>query len=109
MLKQFKTNGKQIDKQDLLLILELTDNDMMHLSNEISKLCSYVKGNTVTKDDIESIVSRSIETNRYVIADAFASSDYDKVLDVVDKLYKQKRHLNWCLRLYLYHIFYNIC
>ena len=89
MSKQFKSYGKQIDKQNLYYILELTDNDMLHLSNEISKLCSFVKGDVVTAEDIDLMVSKSIETNRYVIADAFAASDYDKVFDVIDKLYKQ--------------------
>ena len=71
MLKQFKAKNKQIDKQDVYYILDLADDDMFTLSNEIVKLCSYVQGDTVTRADIDLLVTKSIETNRFEIGNAF--------------------------------------
>ena len=62
---------------------------MMSLNNEISKLCGSVSEPTVTRADIDRLVTRSIEANRFEIADAFYAKNYNKIFDVVDRLYKQ--------------------
>ena len=87
--RHFKKAGKTISSEDLNYMLSITDTDMRSLVNEISKLCSYVSGDTVTREHIDAVVVRSVEANRYEIATAFASSDYQKVFDIVDKMYKQ--------------------
>ncbi len=87
--RHFKKNNKTISTSDVNYIIAIADNDMRLLSNEINKLCSYVSGDTITRSDIEKLVTKSIEANRFEISDAFCHKDYDKVLDIVDKLYKQ--------------------
>ncbi len=87
--RHFKKAGKTISADDLNYMLSITDTDMRSLVNEISKLCSYVSEETVTREHIDAVVVRSIEANRYEIASAFAASDYQKVFDIVDKMYKQ--------------------
>lgn len=87
--RHFKTAGKAVAVQDIHYLIDIADSDMMSLSNEISKLCNYVTDQTVTKADIDRLVTKSIDTNRYEIADAFCASNYDKIFDILDKLYKQ--------------------
>ncbi len=87
--RHFKTADKQISAQNINYMLSVADTDMRILSTEISKLCSYVSGDTVTREDIDAIVTKSIEANRYEIGEAFCAANYDKVLDIVDKMYKQ--------------------
>lgn len=87
--RQFKKYGKTIENSDLQYLIEIADSDMLSLENEIKKVCNYAKDSVVTRTDIDSVVTKSIEANRYGIADAFVTGDYTKVFDIVDKLYKQ--------------------
>ena len=87
--RHFKQADKQISANDINYMLSIADNDMRSLVGEISKLCSYCKGDTVEKADIDAIVTKSIEANRFEIGDAFCAKNYNKVLDIIDKLYKQ--------------------
>lgn len=88
-LRHFKNEGKKISDEDIRYLLEISDTDMLSLKNEISKLCSGVKGDTVTRHDIDTIVTKSIEANRFEIIDAFCGENYDKVYSVIDRLYRQ--------------------
>jgi len=87
--RHFKQANKQISANDINYMLSIADNDMRSLVSEISKLCNYCKGDTVERADIDAVVTKSIEANRYDIANAFCAKDYNKVLDIIDKLYKQ--------------------
>lgn len=87
--RNFKKFGKTVETPDLQYLIEIADSDMLSLENEIQKVCNYAKESVVTRSDIDSVVTRSIEANRYGIADAFVTSDYTKLFDIVDKLYKQ--------------------
>lgn len=87
--RHFKTAGKLISAQDLNYMLTIADHDMRSLLGEISKLCDYVSGDTVTRQDIDAIVTKSIEANRFAISEAFCSRNYDTIFDIIDKMYKQ--------------------
>ena len=87
--RHFKSYNKTISTEDMNYLIDIADCDMMSLDNEINKLCTYVTGEIVTKGDIDKIVTRSIETNRYEIADAFCNKNYSKIFEIVDLLYKQ--------------------
>ncbi len=87
--RHFKQAKKQISTADINYMLTIADNDMRTLSSEISKLCNYCSGDTVSREDIDAIVTKSIDANRFEIGDAFCAKNYNKVLDIVDKLYKQ--------------------
>ncbi len=88
-MRHFKTSSKTISSQNLSYLLSVADTDMRFLANEISKLCSFVKEQEITKEDIDKVVTKSIDANRFAIGDAFCAGDYSKVLDIIDKLYKQ--------------------
>lgn len=87
--RHFKKAGKSISVDEINYMLTVADTDMRSLINEISKLCSYVSSDTVTRADIDAVVTRSIEANRFEIGDAFCTSDYQKIFDILDKMYKQ--------------------
>ena len=88
-VRHFKKAGKQISAQDVNYMLSVADNDMHTLLGEIEKLCNYVSGDVISHSDIDAIVTRSIEANRYVISEAFCARNYDVIFDVIEKMYKQ--------------------
>lgn len=87
--RHFKNEGKNISRQDLAYFLQIADNDMTFLNNEILKLCSSTDAETITKADMDSIVVKSVDANRYEIIDAFCSGKYSEVVKIIDKLYLQ--------------------
>ncbi len=87
--RHFKQAKKQISTNDINYMLSIADTDMRSLDGEITKLCNYCKGDVIERADIDAVVTKSIEANRYEIGAAFCAKNYDKVLDIVDKLYKQ--------------------
>ncbi len=87
--RHFKQAQKQISSSDINYMLTIADTDMRSLVSEISKLCNYCKSDVISRNDIDAIVTKSIEANRFQIGDAFCAKNYDKVLDIVNKLYKQ--------------------
>ena len=87
--RHFKSEGKTVSEEDIRYMLEIADTDMRSLKNEISKLCSSVKGERIERRDIDALVTRSIEANRFEIADAFCAGNYNKMNIIIDRLYRQ--------------------
>ena len=87
--RHFKSEGKKIANEDIRYLLETADTDMLSLKNEISKLCSGTEGETVTRRDIDRLVTKSIDANRFEIIDAFCAGNYDRVNVIMEKLYRQ--------------------
>ncbi len=85
----FKSYDKQILQDDLYYFMETADSDMLALKNEAKKLCQAVEDVKITKEDIDNIVTKSIDANRFEITDALYSRNFDKLFSVIDKLYKQ--------------------
>ena len=89
MVRCFKKTGKIISQDTARYMLSIADNDMRSLINEITKLCNFSDKPEITRDDIDRLVTRSIEANQFEIGDAFCSANYQKILDILNKLYKQ--------------------
>lgn len=69
--------------------------DMFVLSNEIEKLCAYVKanGNTVaTLNDVKKVCSRNLEINAFDFSNALLNQETDRALEIIAdmKLKKEK-------------------
>lgn len=87
--RHFKSSGKEISTDDVHYLLSIADDNMLSLNNEISKLCGYVSGSVVSRPDIDNLVTKSIDANRFDLADAFYNKNYNKIFTIIDKLYKQ--------------------
>lgn len=83
--RHFKSAGKQVSDADVSYLLDIADTDMQSLKNEIDKLCG-VSGTSVTRADMDALVTRSIETDRFKIAEALSAGNYDAVTDILNKL-----------------------
>lgn len=88
--RQFKTAGREISRNDMYYILEIAENDMLSLQNEIKKIASFAAGDTVTRSDIDAVITKSLETNRFALSDALVKRDFPKAMRVVNDLYAQQ-------------------
>lgn len=87
--RHFAGFGKKISNEDMHYILRIAENDMLSLKNEISKIASYSRSETVTRTEINAVITKSLETNRYALSEALSKRDFRTVVHVVDDLYAQ--------------------
>ncbi len=87
--KHFEKLGKKISPQDMQYILMNAENDMISLKNEIMKIAAFSAGQSITRQEIDAVITRSLETNRFVLSDALSKRDFNKAVRVIEDLYAQ--------------------
>ena len=71
--QEFKHRGIRIGSGEIAWFLSLTGVDMAHIEGEIHKLASYVgERKEVTREDMNAIITPSIETTIFKLVDALA-------------------------------------
>ncbi|MDR2356482.1 MAG: DNA polymerase III subunit delta [Oscillospiraceae bacterium] len=86
----FKRLGKTIDAREARYLLELTDGYMAGLNSEIGKLSAYARSDSVTRADIDDIVTPSPEAFSYQMTDAMTRGDYDAAAGILDTLLRMR-------------------
>lgn len=75
--------GKKITVNTADYLLEMTGTDMYNLSNEVEKLISYcLDRDTITKDDIDAVVTSQITGKIFQMMDAIGLKQQDKALSL---------------------------
>ena len=85
-----KKRGKILDDRLAQYLISLVGDDLNALLNETEKLCFYCKGNEVTKQDIDSIVTRSVEASVFDLAGHIVNSDAKKAFKTLSALFFAK-------------------
>lgn len=92
--KKFKEHKKNIKGSDIHKIIEYTgyfdkesDTDIISVENEIIKLVDFVGDrDSVSSEDIDKVVTRSIQSNIFVLVDSIAQKDMKKSIDSLRNL-----------------------
>lgn len=87
--KHFKSLGKDISGDDMYYILRIAENDMLSLKNEIIKIAAFSSSDKITRADIDAVITKSLETNRFALSDALSQRDFKNVMRIVEDLYAQ--------------------
>ncbi len=87
--RHFKSLNKDISGDDMYYILRVAENDMMSLKNEIIKIASFSQNQRITRADIDAVITKSLETNRFAISDALSERDFKVAIKVIEDLYAQ--------------------
>ena len=82
--------GCTISSSNASYIAELCLSDSMLISGEIAKLTSYANGREITKEDIDSLVSRQFNSNAFDLSKAVVSFNKKKALLLLDELFYQR-------------------
>lgn len=78
------TYGRKITKENIRYLLENCDNGMINIKNEIIKLCSYCHDkDEITKNDIDNVCTKSIESKVFSLMDAIAQKDFKQVYSLL--------------------------
>lgn len=100
-LNKMKVGGlisKKVAKQKRLIsptnaeyLAEITGCDMNLASAESTKLCCYVsEGQEITREIIDLMVAKQLETKVYTLADAMISGNKSRTFHILDELFEQR-------------------
>ncbi len=85
-----KKRGTDLSLINASKIIMLCGDDLNTLSLELEKLCAYVDYKEITEHDIETVVTKNLETTVFVLSNALARRDYEKAFRQVDFLFYQR-------------------
>lgn len=89
--KRISRNGCTITQENAAFLAEQCGRSMIMLEREADKLCAYVgEGGEITREVIDSLVPRMIDTSIYALSDALISGDAAKAFEVLDDLFAQQ-------------------
>ncbi len=80
-------NGARIQKNNAQKLIEFVGNDLTTINNEILKLSMYAKDREINLDDMELLVSKSVEATVFELSKCILSSNFAKSYEILDKLF----------------------
>ena len=83
-------NGKMISHLNASKIISYCGTDLNLLKNEVNKISAYAKGEEITLDDIEKLVTVSLETKIFALSDAVLNGNGQKAYTTLDLLFYQR-------------------
>lgn len=85
--KVFRRSGKKISKTNAIYFNENVSGDLENFSREIDKVCSFAGGKIeISREDIDSVVSKSLESNIFKLVDFISLRRPDRALSILNDL-----------------------
>lgn len=88
--RHFKDNGKSISSSDAGYLVMITGGYMSSLHSEIEKVTSYAQSETVTREDIDTVVAPVLDTVAYKLTDAIMRRDHVSAMRILDELFQMR-------------------
>ncbi|TDT51115.1 DNA polymerase III subunit delta [Fonticella tunisiensis] len=90
VLESFNKNGKVINKYELNYFIMEAGSSLEQLEREVEKVCAYASEEVITKQHIDEVVHKSIESNIFKMVDSISRKDADKAISILNALLFQK-------------------
>ena len=88
--KGAKDRGCELSPENAQYLLDVTGDDTGHLLGEIGKLCAYADKQPITREMIDSVVTKTVEASVFDISGAILSRDPDTALAAAFELLRRK-------------------
>ena len=88
--RKFARAGLVISRENAAFLAEECGGSLTVLQTETEKLCAYKKSGEVTREDIEKLVPRQINSNIYNLAKELFAGRTGSALHILDDLFAQK-------------------
>ena len=82
----FKDRGHSIDRPEVEYLIFLCTNLMAGLLNEIEKIAAYAHGERITREDIDAVASRAVESRIFEMCDELAANHTGRALTMLSDL-----------------------
>lgn len=84
-----KEKGKLISNEDALYLANLVNKDLSSINTELEKLSMYTTNDTILKEDINSVVTKTDDVVVFELTTALGKKDANKTLNILFNLLKQ--------------------
>ena len=84
--RRFAAIGKRISRSDAEYLALITDGFMSSLVGEIEKVSAYSNNETVTREDIDAVVTPVLNAFAYKLTDAILECRYSEAMRILDEL-----------------------
>lgn len=88
--RHFAAEGKAIEPQLCVYLIELTGGTMTALAGEISKICAYSGADRVTKSDIDAVVEPVLDAIAFQMTNFMADGAYGKAMQKLQQLFQMQ-------------------
>lgn len=88
--RHFASEGKSIEPQLCVYLIELTGGTMTALAGEISKICAYSSADRVVKADIDAVVEPVLDAIAFQMTNLMAAGAYGKALQKLQQLLQKQ-------------------
>lgn len=85
-----KKRGKEIDRTVAAYLIETVGDDLNVLLNEVEKLANFQKGNVITRQDVDAVCIKSLESNVFDISKSLFSRNIQRCFTILNKLFQDK-------------------
>lgn len=82
----FKDRGHSIDRPEVEYLIFLCTNLMAGLLNEIEKIAAYAHSERITREDIDAVASRAVESRIFEMCDELAANHTGRALTMLSDL-----------------------
>jgi len=90
IVMHYEDAGKKISGRDAEYLAFITGGFMSSLHSEIEKTAAFSKGDTVTRTDIDAVVTPVLDAVAYKLTDALARHDHVEAMKIMDELFQMK-------------------
>ena len=84
--RRFEAAGKHIDRADAEYLTLITDGYMAALVGEIEKVAAFSDGETISRADIDAVVTPVINAFAYKLTDAILTRKHEEAMRILDEL-----------------------
>ena len=88
--RHFGDSRKNISTYDAEYLVLITGGYMSTLYSEIGKISAYAQGETVTRADIDAVVTPVLDTVAYKLTDALMRREHSLAMRILDELFQMK-------------------
>ena len=88
--KGAKERGCSLGFSEANYLISSVGDDMTVILNELEKICAYKKQGTVTKNDIDAVVIKSVQARAFDLAKALVANNCDTAMSILDTLISMK-------------------
>lgn len=82
--------GAVLSSANASYLISVSGSDIKTLLNEIQKLSSYADGSEITKDMIDRLAVKCLQSKIYDLSNAVVRGNYEKAYSVLDSLFAAK-------------------
>lgn len=79
-------NGCELSSENASYLVERCMDDMQLLWSEMEKLCAYVGSGTITREDIDAVVTAVFQARVFDLSKAIMRGNFSRAMELVDQL-----------------------